>query len=1218
MSTPRKQAEDASGARGVFSARPGTEQAAGSNDSNERLALSLLTAQMFFFALGLSLLEIAGTALFLVEFGADTLPWVYLAIAVVVSTVSYGYVLVQKRSGLIPSSIAGVAAFAGLLLLAWLGLLSPGSGWISFGLLVGLDLGYLAAFIVIGGQAGRLFDVRQMKRLFPIVLAGLIVGFITGGMILPLLTQVSGATANLLLPAASSVLISLLLLLATARRFRAVLARTEETSTPSAAPPTLSRLLKRRYVRLLFTYQMLSAVGTQLVFFIFLAQAALRYSGAEDLARFFGNYAVVLNLLVIGFVTFLAGRLLSRFGLGFGLTANPVMVAAALVVMTVAELDATPSLGLFFWIAACARVIDRVSTVGTTSTSVKSTYQAIPARDRPIVETAVEGIGIPVAFGIAGLILLAFDALGDVPRIYLTILTLAIGVLWTMAGFGVYRGYRRVLARTLSRRALGDAAELSLDDPATRKVVEDLLRRRQLGEVRLALDMLERAEHASLASHLIDLARRGGPEIRAEALRRIERLRLDSAVGAVTACLEADREPAVRGAALRAFGALAESDAVERLTAHLGDEEPEVRTGAMVGLLRHGGIPGILAAGERFTAVESSPDPAERIFAARVIGEVKVRNFYQPLLSHLRDEDSGVRRAALVAAARVCHPRLLEPVVGNLAHPATRPLAMAALLAAGEAVLPIAAAALAGEGHREAGDVIRLVRVCGQIGGDRAIALLREHMVHPDGDVRYQVLSALDRCGFRAPHAGPDEVAEVDVEATLRGEIENALRILLTRQDLGEDEALRFLHAALDHELAQVRRRAFLLLSFLYDARAVLRAEEQLIWGSGSDQALALEMLDVTLSSAQKALVFPLVNPKTSPRDRIQQLTPHYALRGSSRAQRLRELSSSSAAAWTREWTRTCARAALAPAASDQDGGEASVLERVAWLKTADLFADTPEHALAALATLARELPVAPGETVLERGALAGALYVLIEGEARVEEDGTLLRPGEVTGELALVDPAPSEVSILATRRSRWLRVDSEALVQEMAESSEIARGVIRSLVRRFRQVGHLAAPAGARPAAEEDRRQEAGLLTLEKVVLLKSVSLFARVPEEDLAAVASIVTEVEVDAGRRIIQQGELGTSMYVIAQGRVRVHDGERFLRTLDEREVFGELAALDPEPRIADVSADTDCLLFELGARALEELMAEHVDVARGLMGVLCGKIRAAQKSGSAGSV
>ena len=43
----------------------------------------------------------------------------------------------------------------------------------------------------------------------------------------------------------------------------------------------------------------------------------------------------------------------------------------------------------------------------------------------------------------------------------------------------------------------------------------------------------------------------------------------------------------------------------------------------------------------------------------------------------------------------------------------------------------------------------------------------------------------------------------------------------------------------------------------------------------------------------------------------------------------------------------------------------------------------------------------------------------------------------------------------------------------------------------------------------------------------------------------------------------------MYIIVSGRVRVHDGERTINELGEREVFGEMALLDPAPRAASAA-------------------------------------------------
>ncbi len=132
-------------------------------------------------------------------------------------------------------------------------------------------------------------------------------------------------------------------------------------------------------------------------------------------------------------------------------------------------------------------------------------------------------------------------------------------------------------------------------------------------------------------------------------------------------------------------------------------------------------------------------------------------------------------------------------------------------------------------------------------------------------------------------------------------------------------------------------------------------------------------------------------------------------------------------------------------------------------------------------------------------------------------------------------------------------------------------------------------------------------LLTIEKVIILKSVNIFSETPEEDLVEVASIVEEMEVKAGETIFEKGDIGASMYIIVKGRMRVHDGDKEIATLEERTVFGELAALDPMPRTAAVTAIEDSLLFCLDEAPLYDLMAEHVEVVRGIIRVLCRRMR-----------
>jgi len=132
-------------------------------------------------------------------------------------------------------------------------------------------------------------------------------------------------------------------------------------------------------------------------------------------------------------------------------------------------------------------------------------------------------------------------------------------------------------------------------------------------------------------------------------------------------------------------------------------------------------------------------------------------------------------------------------------------------------------------------------------------------------------------------------------------------------------------------------------------------------------------------------------------------------------------------------------------------------------------------------------------------------------------------------------------------------------------------------------------------------------LLTIEKVLILKSVNLFSSVPEQQLVDIATIIDLVEYESGDVIMNAGDLGSSMYIVAEGQVRVFADDRELSILGSRAVFGELAALDPEPRAASVEAIEDCTLLKLEGETLYELMMVNKELTRGIVHVLCGYAR-----------
>jgi hypothetical protein len=140
----------------------------------------------------------------------------------------------------------------------------------------------------------------------------------------------------------------------------------------------------------------------------------------------------------------------------------------------------------------------------------------------------------------------------------------------------------------------------------------------------------------------------------------------------------------------------------------------------------------------------------------------------------------------------------------------------------------------------------------------------------------------------------------------------------------------------------------------------------------------------------------------------------------------------------------------------------------------------------------------------------------------------------------------------------------------------------------------------------------EPGMLSIfERVMLLKTISIFATTPEEALAELAEHLEELEFEAGKTLVEKGAEGDSLFIVVRGRVEVLDGENRLNELGERAVFGELSLLDSEPRSATIRAVEETTVLKLSQVAFYDLMADYVEVAMGTIQMLTRNLRARSK-------
>ena len=134
--------------------------------------------------------------------------------------------------------------------------------------------------------------------------------------------------------------------------------------------------------------------------------------------------------------------------------------------------------------------------------------------------------------------------------------------------------------------------------------------------------------------------------------------------------------------------------------------------------------------------------------------------------------------------------------------------------------------------------------------------------------------------------------------------------------------------------------------------------------------------------------------------------------------------------------------------------GSLDIVERVAALHRVELFSGIPGRVLAAVAQAAGEIRSAPGDVLMEEGAVEAHLYAIVEGRVRVHRGGRTLvelGPGSTVGELAALVPAPRTASVTALEPTLVLRVEQVVLDELLVDWPELAHGVIAELVSRLR-----------------------------------------------------------------------------------------------------------------------------------------------------------------------
>ncbi len=862
--------------------------------SGEEKTVVLLFSFSFLLGLSVVFYETAAYSLFLSRYEASSLPYIYIgaAILIIISGSLYSYV--ESRFDFIHLMTGTLVILGiGVILLLVYQHLDEGNLSAAIIALWSDAIAMLVGFI-FWSLSGRLLTLRQGKRLFSLVSTGEVIAGMLGGASIPLLLPAIG-TANLLLVVVGAFVACIIVFLFIAATYREALCRSDieeeeddddspEEGAPSSAESRKSELLhwRSRYMVLLSTLAGFSLIGYYFVDYLFYGIAETRYPDEESLASFLGLFFAGVGLVNLLFKSLLAGRLMSRFGMIFGLLFLPAIIFAGAVSAIIAGW-LSQDLALVFALLAMIKLLDTVGRLSVDEPSTIILYQPLPVDFRLLAQARIEAIGEPAASIVAGLLLIGIDQLGFVETQHMLIFLAVVMVGWIITAIYVRRQYWVTLSNALSKRTLGSGIHLALDQHSL-DVLYKHLESPHIGEVVYMLNLLEQEHEELLEDAFRNLLARKEPEILLDVLGRIERLGMSSLEQDVRELIRATRDISVRGTAIRAFSAITESDIFEEVVPFLDDQNPVIRRNALIGLLRSGGIEGVLNAGERFYAMVNSKDPRQRLLAAEVLGDVGIRNFYRPLLILFRDRYREVREAAFLAAGKLDNPRLWPLLVNALDNKQLRRTSEQALAAAGPSALPDLTRAFINERSSRQTRLATLRVIAHYPATD--IAELAFHAATNDSpQIRHLALRALAITRYQVESASERQQLRnvIDIELT------QATHLLVTLRDIETSGEYPILVADLRTKLQQIRTRLFLILGVQFGRKQARQLEKNYVSDNREKHAYALEMLSNLLDQAHLTAMFWIFDdiPES---ERLSLLSTEYPHSGGSAEFHLKEI----------------------------------------------------------------------------------------------------------------------------------------------------------------------------------------------------------------------------------------------------------------------------------------------------------------------------------------
>jgi HEAT repeat protein/ATP/ADP translocase len=857
----------------------------------------LMFAFYTFVTIGLRWSEDTTVALFLDNYGVGFQPWIYISSAAIGALFVYVYSWLQK---IFPLRLVIVAIapfmFVSLLFFRWGMQVSYLSIIIIFVLRLWVDAFYVINDLNTSIAANQLFNIREIKRAYPLVSSGILVADVIAGFSLPFLLLFVGLD-NIIMPMAGVfIAIGSGILWHLSNSYQQVFPNVPQRDIPQAQSSQKRRLFGplKRYALLLFLFFALVEVIRVLVDFQYLSQLESNFQGKE-IASFLSILGGITGICELGMQLFISSRVLERFGVFLSAATLPVSLGILMpLVIPILTLIPVNNSQKFLWGLVILKFLDELLRYTLVASSGPLLFQPIPDKIRSYLQTLSGGIAEAFAGGMAGVVILATLWFSNklLPKHAQNVVLLGETVIVALVCIGVVWVLRsRYVDLLVLGAERGQLSGTDVDLRAFRQAIVKALKEHTTeADKHSCIELLSQIDPKGASGILAPLIQSLPPSLQKTSLE----IMLAGGVSPtylseVRALLEksnASVTPEVFALALRYVWLAEAHPDLSQLEEYLLDKQNSpIRATAAVLLLRQGTQMQKVAAMHILRRMLTHKQERERINAVKALTEAV---YLQALRIHipnlLQDESLRVRCAVLEMISATHLEEYYSALIGGLYYKSTRMAAMSALVQLENEALPMLTK-LATNIYKP--EVVRMYawRTIGQIPTLEAMDTLWLHLETSSGKTRDYVLRTLLK---RHQREGivclVDKLLESRVKKLIEEELSFLGELYATYIDLKIPDntshsqsrekfyiVCQMLQRALLELEIDVKERLLLLLQLLYPAENIQAAAFNLRSESTKNLARGLEILEHTLKLSFKSVLLNILD-KQSPKEKLQNL----------------------------------------------------------------------------------------------------------------------------------------------------------------------------------------------------------------------------------------------------------------------------------------------------------------------------------------------------------